>query len=152
MAAEGQNGFIHSLNGNELVADADDHNPSTQHRCFKPAEDPPILTHGVRTHHAIEQLLTMPAKDISDHRSFPFGCGLIHSIHGLGEFGLHEAQILIRGGIRQCQHDTHGQCRHNQAQTQKTHTGPKLLLNQCRDGIDGNGGAQLPFDKQQTDD
>jgi hypothetical protein len=44
----------------------------------------------------------MPAKDISDHRPFPFGCGLIHSIHSLDEFGLHEAQILIRGGIRQC--------------------------------------------------
>ena len=53
----------------------------TQHRCFKPTEDSQFCTHGVRTHHAIEQLLTMPAKDISDHRSFPFGCGLIHSIH-----------------------------------------------------------------------
>ena len=53
LAAEGQNGFIHSLNGNELVADADHHNPSTQHRCFKPAEDPPILTSGVRAHHVI---------------------------------------------------------------------------------------------------
>ena len=27
-ATESQNGFIHSLNGNELIADADDHNPS----------------------------------------------------------------------------------------------------------------------------
>ena len=123
-ATEGQNGFIHSFNWNELVADADDHNPSTQYRGFKPAEEPPILTHGVGTHHAIEQLLAMPAKDISHHRSFPFGCGLIHSIHGLGEFGLHKAQVLIRGGIRQCQHDTHSQCRHDQAQTQNAHPWP----------------------------
>ena len=107
MTTEGQNGFIRSFNWNELVADADDHNPSTQHRRFKPAEEPPILTPGVRAHHAIEQLLTMPMKDTSDHRSFPFGGGLIHSIHGLGEFGLDKAQVLIRGGIRQCQYDTH---------------------------------------------
>jgi hypothetical protein len=50
----------------------------------------------------------MPAKDISDYRSFPFGGGLIYTIHGLGELGLYEAQILIRGGIRECQNDTHG--------------------------------------------
>ena len=124
LAAKSQNGFIHSFDWNELVADADDHNPSAQHRCFKPAEEPPILTHGVRTHHAIEQLLTMPAKDIFHHRFFSFGCGLIHSIHGLGEFGLHKAQVLIRGGIRQCQHNTGSQCRHNEAQTQEAHTGP----------------------------
>jgi hypothetical protein len=30
MAAKGQNGCIHSFNGNELVADPDDHNPNTQ--------------------------------------------------------------------------------------------------------------------------
>jgi hypothetical protein len=31
---------------------------------------------------------------------------------------------LIRGGIRQCQRDTHGQCRRDQAQTQEAHTDP----------------------------
>lgn len=105
-AADGQNGFIHPLNGNELIADADDHNPSAQHRSFKPAEDSPILPYGVRPHHAVEQLLTMPLKDTPNHRSFPLGRGLVHSIHGLGEFRLHETHILIRGGIRQCQRDT----------------------------------------------
>ena len=113
LATEGQNGFIYSLNRNEPVTDADHHNPSTQHRGFKPAEDPPILPHGVRAHHTIEQLLTMSAKDISDHRSFPFWYSLIHSIHGLGQFDLHEAQVLVHGGIRQCQHDTQGQYCHN---------------------------------------
>ena len=73
-AAESQNGFIHSFNGNELVANADNHNLSTLYRCFKSAEDSPILPNGMRTHHTIEQLLTMPAKDISDHRSFPLRC------------------------------------------------------------------------------
>ncbi len=101
--AESQYGFIYSLNGNKLVADADNHNLRTQYRCFKPAEDSPILTHGMRTHHAIEQLLTMPSKDTFDHRSFSFGSGLIHSIYRLGEFALHKSQILIGGGIRQCQ-------------------------------------------------
>lgn len=125
-AAECQNGFIYTLNRNELVADADDHNSSTQHRGFKPAEDPPILAHGVRPHHAIEQLLTMPAKDVSDHRSLPFGCGLIHSIHGLGQFGLHEAQILIRGGVRQYQRDARSQYQHNQHQTQEPHASPRI--------------------------
>src|SRR5512141_3369652 len=100
MAAKGQNGFIDSLNRNELITDADNHNPLTQHRGFKTAEDSPILTEGMRAHHAIKQLLTMPTIDIPEHGSLPFGCGLIHSIYRLGEFGLNEGQILIRGGIR----------------------------------------------------
>ena len=45
------------FNGNELVADADHHHSSAQHRGFKPAENTPILARGVRTYHAIEQLL-----------------------------------------------------------------------------------------------
>jgi hypothetical protein len=105
-ATDGQNGFIHSLNGNELVADADYHNPSPQHRRFEPTDDSPILACGVRPHHAIKQLLTMPLENTPNHCSFPLGRGLIHSIHGLGEFGLHKTQILIRSGIRQCKRDT----------------------------------------------
>jgi hypothetical protein len=66
------------------------------------------------------------SKDISDHRAFPLGCRLIHSIHGLGEFGLDEAQILIRGGIRQCQHDTRSQDHNCQDKTQETHTSPQI--------------------------
>jgi hypothetical protein len=114
-ATEGQNGLIHPFNGNELVTDADHHHSSTQHRSFKPAENTPILACGVRSYHAIEQLLTMPAKDISDHCSIPLGCGLIHSIYGLGELGLYETQILVRSGIRQCKRDTDSQYRHNEA-------------------------------------
>ena len=79
-AAKNQNGFIHSFNGNELVANADNHNLRTQNRCFKSAEDSPILPNGMRTHHTIEQLLTVPTKDTSDQRTLPFGRGLIHSI------------------------------------------------------------------------
>ena len=112
-ASEGQNSFVDPFNRDEVMTDADNHNPSTQYRGFKPAEDSPVLTHGVRTHHAIEQLLAMPAKDISNHRPFPFGSGLIHAIHGLRKFGLDEDQIVIRGGVRLCQYDTDSQ-HHNQ--------------------------------------
>ena len=112
-ASEDQNSFIHPFNRDEVITDADDHNPSTQHRGFKPTEEPPIVTDGMRTHHAIKQLLAMPAKDTSDHRPFPFGSGLIHAIHGLRKFGLDKDQIVIRGGVRLCQHDTGSQY-HNQ--------------------------------------
>src|SRR4029077_13925348 len=113
--AENQNGFIYAFDGNELVANADNHNLCTQNRCFKSAEDSPILPYGTRTHHTIEQLLTMPAKNTSDHRSLPFGRGLIHSIQRFCEFDLYKVQIFINGGIGQCQHNTHSQCRRNQA-------------------------------------
>ena len=112
-ASEGQNSFIDPFNWDEVITDADDHNPSTQHRGFKPAEEPPIVTDRMRSHHAVEQLLAMPPKDISDHRPFPFGGGLIHAIHGLRKFGLDKDQIVIRGGVRLCQHDT-GSQHHNQ--------------------------------------
>src|SRR4030065_346460 len=92
-AAKGQNSFIYPLNWDELVADSNDHYPSAQHCGFKPAEAPPTSTHSVGPHHTVEQLLTMPTKNVSNHRSFPFGGGLIHPIHGLGEFGLDETQV-----------------------------------------------------------
>lgn len=112
-ASEGQNSFVDPFNRDEVMTDADNHNPSTQHRRFKPAEEPPIVTDRMRTHHAIEQLLAMSPKDTSDHRPFPVGSGLIHAIHGLGKFGLDKDQIVIGGGVRLCQYDTDSQ-HHNQ--------------------------------------
>src|SRR5437868_1572675 len=125
-ATKTQNSLIYSFNGDKLITDTDDHNPGAQHGGFKSTEQSPILTKSVRAYQAIEQFLTMPAKDISDHRSFPFRCGPIHSIHRPVEFGLHKAQILIRGGIRQCQQDTHSQYRHDQAQPQDAHPRPSI--------------------------
>ena len=44
-ATKGHNGFIHSLNGNELVANADHHHSRTQHRSVKQAENSPIFSY-----------------------------------------------------------------------------------------------------------